>query len=67
VITVVVPSATALDELAGLNGCGGPDNGDQFTMATNLHPENTKAGVRTMEGHTFDQPRERFAVMIVVG
>ncbi len=64
---MVVPSATALDELAGLNGCGGPEDRDQFTMTTDLDPEDAKSGIWAMEGHTFDQPRKRFAVMISVG
>ena len=67
VITMVVPSATALDELTGLDGCGGPEDRDQFAMTTDLDPEDAKSGIWAMEGHTFDQPRKRFAVMIAVG
>jgi hypothetical protein len=55
-VTVVVPSPTALNEFSGLNGCGGPEDRDQFTMTTDLDPEDAKSCVWVMEGHTLDEP-----------
>jgi hypothetical protein len=36
-------------------------------MATNLDPEDAKAGLRAVEGYPFDQPRQGFAVLVAVG
>ena len=64
---MTIPLPAALDELAGLNGCGGSDHRDQFAMPLHLHPDDAEAGFRAVEGHPLDQSRKRFATVVLVG
>ena len=50
-----------------LNGCGGTQDGNQFTMPAHLEPENAKSGLLAMKGHPFDQARQGLSVVIPVG
>ena len=38
VLSVVIPPAAGLDELSRLDGCGCPEDGHEFTVASNLDP-----------------------------
>ena len=57
---VVVPDADALDILAGGNGGRGADDGDQFPLPLDLDPQDTEAGLLTVEGHPFNGAGKAF-------
>ena len=61
-LSVVIPSAAGLDELPRLDRCRRAEDGHEVTMASNLDPEDAKAGVRAVEGDTFDQTGQGFAI-----
>ena len=57
---VVDPFARCGDPLAGGDGGGVPDDGDQVAMAARLDAENAEAVLGIMEGDPLDEARQNF-------
>src|SRR6516225_433703 len=55
---VVDPGPARLDELAGGDHRGMPDQGDEIALATRFDAEHAEAVVGVMEGDAVDQPRQ---------
>src|SRR5512132_448279 len=64
---VIDPPAARLDELAGTDGRGVSDDGDQVTLAARLHPQDAEAAVLVVESHPLDQAGELLAGEAGVG
>ena len=59
---VVDPLPGDGDLLAGGDGCGVADNGDQVSVAARLHPQHGEAALGIVERHPLDDAGEHFAI-----
>ena len=66
VVAMVIPPASGVDGLAGLDQRGLADQCHRVAPAPGLDPEHAKAILGVMEGHPFDQPGQGLAVFLFV-
>jgi len=61
VVTVVLPAPASVDVLAGLDGRGRAEDGDEVPVTPDLHAQDAEAAVGAVEGHALNQPGKGLA------